>query len=156
MLLVAIATLSSCGNKGDKEIEKQFVGKWVASLAEEEDDMEIYYTNEITYNEDNTFKQNSTIIFPEFGYDCSIFVTYEGEWYATKDKICEEIDENSIKMEFSDDYLDFSGMSANEAKAAFLAEMTSEDLKAESKIIKIGSDEIILSEDGVEYTLYRK
>lgn len=118
--------------------------------------MEVYLTSEMTYNEDNTFKQSYVINYPQMGYGCSIFVTCEGKWYATKDMICEEVDEKSIKMEFSEDFLDLAEMSESEAKEEFLKEMKSDDLKTEGKIISLGKDEITLSEDGKEYTMYRK
>lgn len=156
MMLVAVFALSSCGKKGDKEIEKQFVGSWTMSTSTTEDGMRVELEGTITYNEDNTFEQEAVIMYPQISYDAYITMYQKGTWYATKDMIYEEIDKSSIILEFSEDFLDLSDMSKSEATDAFLSDMKSEDLKTEGKIISLGSDKITLKEDGEIYSMYRR
>lgn len=150
-LLIAFVT-TACA---DSEMEKKLDGTWRFSQTETEDGVTTKMTETITYNaSDHTMNAsiNLKVISPVH-IDMAT-ISYSGTWKATSDKVIAEVDENSVRFDFSD-ILDSSDRA--EMRSEFKSGMTEGDYIDGGAILSISEDSFRLKdeEDGSIYNYTR-
>lgn len=163
--MLAVMTLTACGNKSDAETpkksdtetEKKIAGTWIIEYNETvEDDIVGHGYEEITYDAENhTFVSNLSCYFSYYGESIGSFtVKGDGTWKATKEELTETINTDNIVINFSYDYLENSGMSEQELRNEFINELKGEQV---SKIKSLTDNEmIIINPDGEKQTYSKK
>lgn len=100
-VLFAAVTMVAC-DSADSATEKKLEGTWQFTYSEIEDGIptEVYAVEEYSLP-DHKF---TTRLDMRLGYPINeslCIITYEGTWYATKKKIVNKIDKNSIEFSFN-------------------------------------------------------
>lgn len=160
MTIVVAFALSSCGAKGDPEIENKIAGTWTAEGDITEDGIDMHASVSTHYDADShKFSAEGKCTQSYMGYRIGSFTMYaEGKWSATKDEIIEEYDMDKVRVEFSYDYLENCGMSEAEARKGFMEELKPEMSKPQrAKLRLISDNEMEQTEsDGLTWTYYRQ
>lgn len=156
MMMVVAFVLSSCGSSNsDSEVEKKIAGTWTAEFSDTEDGIDEHLSEIIHYNAtDHKFIDEVKYVLSYMGYTISSFTMYaEGTWSATKDELIEECNMDKVRIEFSSDYLNSTGMSESEARSRIMKELKGPQLL---KLRIISDSEIKLTNSNGNTIIYHR
>lgn len=146
--VIYVIGLNSCGLIPDKEIEKNLAGTWKTTQIENEDGMTMKMVETVTYyynkNGDNTFDTELQIkITSPISMNIGT-VSYSGTWSASKKKMIQEINKNSVNFSFNN-LLDSSDK--QDFKSDFYDSMKECDYTEGGELISISPNEFSLRDE---------
>lgn len=155
LILLCSFSLVSCGLLPDDKIEKKLEGTWQMVEYENEDGMTMKIVETITYVASTNKFESDLNAYVTNPINKKMFsLHYSGNWSASKKKLINDIDKNSIRMEFSK-WIDRSDRIMMERELKH--ELKETGFTDGGRFVQIEDDYFIIQdeEDGIKYRYER-